>query len=120
VEQPRAPRAYLIFLAVALLQFGLLVLVAHTRVQRPAAVAIYALVLWRLARGGPIAWMLLLVVNFGLALLTTLGLAGNPTTGVLWGNVAIIAIPSLVMTYLLASTPMRRHVGLAHSPAAGW
>jgi hypothetical protein len=64
--------------------------------------------------------MLLLVVNFGLALLTTLGLAGNPTTGVLWGNVAIIAIPSLVMTYLLASTPMRRHVGLARSPAAGW
>jgi hypothetical protein len=45
-------RAYLIFLAVALLQFGLIDWVTHTRVVAAGA-AFYALLLWRLARGGP-------------------------------------------------------------------
>lgn len=111
----RPPRAYFMFLALALLQFGVMVLVSHTRVVFAGA-AIYALLLWRLARGGPIAWMLLLTWNL-LASLAVLAIIGNGS-GVLWGNVAVMVIPSLAMVSLLLSVQMRRHAGLARRPAA--
>jgi hypothetical protein len=115
VEPSRLPRAYLIFLLVDLLQLGLLVLlVGHTRVV-PAAAAIQALLLWRLARGGPIAWMLLLAENL-VESLALLAVIGNGTE-VMWGNVAVLVIPSLIMVSLLVSAPMRRHVGLARTAA---
>ena len=113
MEQSRLPRAYLALLAVALLQFGFFVVVAHTRVK-PAGAAIYALLLWRLARGGAITWTLLLVANFLLVSLTTLGI-GSGGAGVLWSNVAMIVIPSLTMVCLLLSAAMRRHVGIART-----
>jgi hypothetical protein len=113
VEPSRLPRAYLICLAVALLQVGLIVLVTHARVV-PAAAAIQALLLWRLARGGPIAWMLLLVENLFTSLAVLAGIGDG--SGVLWGNVAVLVIPGLTMVGLLLSVPMRRHVGLARTP----
>lgn len=115
MEQPRPPRAYLAFLGVALLQFGLLVVVLHTHVKLPTA-AIYALVLWRLARGGHIAWTLLLAVNVVLSL-AALAIIGSGT-GVAWGNVLLLVIPGLIMVSLLLSAPMRRHVGLSRSQPA--
>ena len=114
MEPTPPPRAYFILLAMALLQFGLIVLVSHTRVVFAGA-AIYALLLWRLARGGPIAWMLLLAGNL-LASLAVLAIIGNGT-GVLWGNVATIVIPSVIMVSLLLSAPRRRHAGLARIPS---
>ena len=58
--------------------------------------------------------MLLLAGNL-LASLAVLAIIGNGT-GVLWGNVATIVIPSVIMVSLLLSAPMRRHVGLARIP----
>jgi hypothetical protein len=60
--------------------------------------------------------MLLLAWNV-FASLAVLGLIGNGT-GVLWGNVGIMVIPSVIMSWLLLSAPMRHHVGLAGSPPA--
>jgi hypothetical protein len=113
MEATRPPRTYFVFLAAALLQFGLIVGASHTRVVFAGA-AIYALLLWRLERGGPIAWTLLLAGNL-LALVAVLAIIGNGT-GVMWGNVAVTVIPSVIMVSLLLSTPMRRHVGVAGKP----
>ena len=115
VEPSRPPRAFFIFLAVALLQFGLLTLMGHTRVASAGA-AFYALLLWRLARGGPIAWMLLLAWNLFASLATLAGVGDG--SGMLWGNVAVLVITGLTTVWLLLSLPMRRHVGLARTPPA--
>ena len=115
VAPSRLPRAYLFFLAVDLLQLWLMMVAMHTRVV-PAAAAIQALLLWRLARGGSIAWMLVLAENL-LGPLAVLAIIGNGT-GVMWGNVAVIMIPGLTMVSLLLSAPMRRHVGLARTHPA--
>ena len=113
MEPTRPPRTYLIFLAMAMLQFGLIVLVSHTRVVL-VGVAIYVLLLWRLARGGLIAWTLLLAGNL-LTVVATVAIIGNGA-GVLWGNVAAILVPNVIMVSLLLSPPMRRHVGVARRP----
>ena len=113
MESARLPRAYLIFLAVALVQFGLIVLVTHTSVT--AGAVLYALLLWRLARGGSVAWFLLLGWS-GFASLTALSVIGNGS-GVLWGNVAVMVIPGAIMVSLLLSAPMRVTLdSLVHIP----
>ena len=108
MDRSRPPRAFLVFLAVALLQLGLFVLVAHMRVVIGAA-AVQAFILWRLARGGQIAWVLLLIE----CLWMVVPVLAIGSSGLIWGNVAVLVIPSLVMLWLLVSAPMRRHVGLA-------
>ena len=99
----------------SLLQLGLLVVVAHARVL-PAGAAIQAVLLWRLARGGAIAWTLLLAENLFVSL-PALAVIGNGT-GVIWGNVVVLVIPSLIMACLLLSAQMRQHVGITRHHAA--
>jgi len=102
------------FIAIELAQGVLLLALNRTRLL-PAGVAFELLLLWGLARGSMLCWVLLLVESaFGfLAPLGVIGAGGN----VMWANAAALIVPCLAQVVLLLTRSMRAHVRIARPPS---
>jgi len=110
----RLPRVCRAFIAIELTQGVLLLALNHTRLV-PAGAAFALLLLWGLARGSMLCWVLLLVENaFGfIAPLGLIAAGGN----VIWANAAALIVPCLAQIVLLLTRSMRAHVGIARPPS---
>jgi hypothetical protein len=96
----------LLYVALALLQPGLFVLVGALHHPNERGMAFLAVLLLALAYGSRIAWGLLVVLD-AIPLLAV-GAAAGP--GVVWSHVVVVVLTGVALETTLLSPAMRRHV----------